>query len=237
MMNGSRRLSCTISGRQVTCGTPPRRTSGAARSSDLRQASGSSSRPSRASQVAGRPLALSSMSRNSYSSSARIPGALVSETSIAPRPSSLEHAGVRDQFIAAGVAAGERAPLVADMLGRDGGGEAHRARATASLQQRRDLRGLGRRRRAFHRFLAHREMTKRRQRSEEAEVDAGTAARGGVHELRKAFPVPGDTLAQDVERNRLDVDQVPRRYFPHFGPARRDSHAAVTHHDRSHAVP
>ncbi len=142
-----------------------------------------------------------------------------------------EHAGVGLEFVAAGVAASERAALVADMLRQDGGGEAHRAGADRFAQQRRDLPGLGWRRRTFHRLLTHHEVAKRSQRGQETKIDAGAAARGRVHELREGLPVPGDPFAQDIERNRLDVDEVPRRDLAHRGPARRDSHAAVAHHD------
>ena len=118
-----------------------------------------------------------------------------------------------------------------------GGRKAHRAGRHRFVQQRRDALGLVGRCRALHRFLAHHEMAKRRERREKADVDSNAAALRRVHELGKAFPVPGDALAQRVEGNRLDVDQVPGRDLANLGLARRDADAAVAHHDRGHAVP
>ena len=107
----------------------------------------------------------------------------------------LEHVGVGLELVAAGEPAGQRLAAKADVLRERGGGKAHRAGRHRLVEQRRDALGLVGRRRPFHRFLAHHEMAKRRERSEKADVDPDAAARGRVHELGKAHPVPGDALA------------------------------------------
>src|SRR5260370_28850944 len=71
----------------------------------------------------------------------------------------------------------------------------------------------------------------------EGEVDAETPGIGGVNVLGECGPVPGDALVEDVERDRLDVDEVPRRDIANRRLARGEADAAITHDHGGDAVP
>ena len=149
----------------------------------------------------------------------------------------LQLVGVGLQLLAAGVAAGQRLALEAHMLVERGRGEAERAGVDRLADQPGDLRRLLGRRGALHRGLAHDVMAERRQRRDEGEVERRLARGGGVHELGKGLPVPGDALVQHVEGNALDIDQVLHGDLARLGLARRDADAAIAHHHAGHAMP
>ena len=141
------------------------------------------------------------------------------------------------QLVAAGLPAGDRPALIADMLRHVGGRKSECARGHRLFDERLDPgRFLGRGR-AIHRLFAHHEMAERRERGHEADVDAAAAAGRGVHVFREGLPVPGDALAQHVERNRLDVDEVPGGDLMALGLAGRQTDPAVAHHQAGHTVP
>src|SRR3984957_12837153 len=80
-------------------------------------------------------------------------------------------------------------------------------------------------------------MTERSQRCQKSEIDSRAAALGGRHEIRKRLPFPTDSSGQRVERNLLDIDQVPRRDLADRRLARRDSDTAVSHHHGGNPMP
>ena len=123
------------------------------------------------------------------------------------------------------------------MLRQRGRRKSERARVHCPAQQRRDPRRLVGRGRALHRLVAEHVVPKRSQRRQEREIDSRAAPLGRRDKFRKRLPLPRNPLRQRLERNRLDVDQVPRRHFARRRPARRNTHPAISHHDRRHAVP
>ncbi len=149
----------------------------------------------------------------------------------------LQHSGIGPQFVVAGQAAGQRQSFVAQMLLHHGHRPAQRAGGHRLAEQDFDFGGLIRGGRAVHRILAHHPMAKRRERRQKADVDANAAALRGVHVFREGLPVPGQAALQHVIRNRLDVDQVHRGDLVLGGLARRQSHPAVAHDHRRHAMP
>ena len=82
-----------------------------------------------------------------------------------------ERVGVGLELVAAGVAAGERAPLEADVLVEDGGREAEGAGVDRLAEQRLDLRRLVGGGGALHRRLAHHVVAERGQGRQEAEIE------------------------------------------------------------------
>ena len=119
-----------------------------------------------------------------------------------------EHAAVGGEFIAAGQPCGERFGAVADMLATRRGAEAPRARVHGVAQQIRDglgfVFGCG----PFVGFGADDIGAQRRQRHHEREIDRAAAPGGGIHELRKSFPVPADAFGQHFMVDAFDRDQV-----------------------------
>ena len=148
-----------------------------------------------------------------------------------------EHIRIRLQFVATGIAAGQRPPAVAEMLVQDRAGKSESACIHGAAEQRLDFRGFISRGGPLHRFFAHDVVPERGQRCEETEVHRRLAPCRGIHEFGESLPVPGDAFRQHFERNGFDVDEVAHRDLARLGFARRDSHAAIAHHHAGYAVP
>ena len=142
-----------------------------------------------------------------------------------------------DQLLAAGVAAGQRPPLVADVIARGGGGEAEGARLHRLAQQAAHGGDLVLGGGALERGLAHHVVTQRGEGHQPRHVDAEAAAVDGVEVLAVALPLPVDARLHDVVGNGLDVDEVLHQDLARRRLHRRHAHAAVAHDDGGHAVP
>ena len=230
-------LISRVSGSGEVCGRAPRAIIGATLRSVVRSASGRSSRSNMAMKVIGRALSvehvveeldLGILEHRDLARHRDLDRALAAL---------LQRVAVGLELLAARVAAGERAALVAEMLVEQRAGEAERARVHRLAEQRLDLRRLLGVRRARHRLLAHDVVAERRERREEGEVERGAAPGRGRHVLGEALPVPGDAGGEHLERDRLDVDEVAHRDLARLRAAGRDADAAVAHDHRGHAVP
>ena len=149
----------------------------------------------------------------------------------------LQRVRVALELIEIGVAAGQRTPLIADMLTQPGVRKADCSGRDRLLDHRLDLGDFRRSRRPFHRFFAHHVMAKGRQRGKKAEVERAAALFRRVDVFGKALPIPGRALGQNLERNSFHVDQVPGGDFARLRAARRDADATVAHDHAGHAVP
>src|SRR5262249_62434466 len=115
------------------------------------------------------------------------------------------------ELLAARVAAGERAALVADVLVEERAGKAEGAVINGLTEEMLDFFGFFHSGRAFHRRLAHHVVPERRERREKGEIERAFAARRGLHVLREAFPVPGDARGGHLEGARLGLHPGPPR--------------------------
>ena len=156
---------------------------------------------------------------------------------MAPAPDVGEAAHDADQLLAARVAAGERPPLVADVIARGRGREAEGARLHRLAQEAPHGGDLAVGRRALERRLAHDVVAQRRERDEARHVDAEPAAVDGVEVLAVALPLPVDARLHDVVRNGLDVHQVLHEDLARLGLHGRHADAAVPHDHGGDAVP
>src|SRR5262249_5313639 len=123
----------------------------------------------------------------------------------------LQYTRVRHQFIQTGQTGGQRAPLVADMVGRLAGRPSHRAGGDGVVKQALDLHYLFGARGALHRFLAHYVMAKGRERGQKADVDSQLVMGRRVDVLGEGLPLPIDSLFQHIEGDSFNIDQVPGR--------------------------
>ena len=144
------------------------------------------------------------------------------------------HAG---QLLPAGVAAGQRPALVADVVARGGGGEPEGPRFHGLAQQAPHGGDFVLRRRPLERGLAHDVVAQRRERHQAGHVDAEPAPVDGVEVLAVALPLPVDARLHDVVRNGLDVHEVLHEDLARLRLHRRHAHAAVAHDHGGHAVP
>src|SRR5208283_4734484 len=130
-----------------------------------------------------------------------------------------------------------RPSLIADMLRKGRSRKAERAGFDGLAVQRGDFFDLAGMRFTLHRLFAHHEMAKRRERREKREIDSRSSPRGRIQVLWKGLPLPGDSARERIEGDRLDVHEVPRRYFAYRFAAWRDADAAIAHHYRGDSVP
>ena len=149
----------------------------------------------------------------------------------------LQLVGVGLHLLAAGVAAGQRLALEAEMLVERRRGEAERAGIDRLADQLGDLGGLLRRRRPLHRGLAHDVVAERRQRRDEGEVErdglrrAAASMNSGKVSQSQVMPLFSTSKGMPSTFTRSHGD------LARLGLAGRDADAAVAHHHGGHAVP
>jgi hypothetical protein len=142
-----------------------------------------------------------------------------------------------DELVAAGVAAGQRPSLVADVVARGRGREAEGAGLHGLTQQAPHGGDLVAGGGALERRLAHHVVAQRREGHQPGDVDAESAAVDGVEVLAVALPLPVDAGLHDVVGDRLDVDEVLHEDLARLGLHGSHAHAAVAHDHGRHAVP
>ena len=150
-----------------------------------------------------------------------------------------EHARQRGYLAHFRFAAGHRLAAIADVGGRLGGGEAHRAGADSAphdLAHLGDLAFVGR---PFHGFLAHHVQPRRRMPDERADVDRRAAFFDRVEVLLEGLerPFVAQPRLQRVEAHPFDFLERAHDESAMLGARRRDAEAAIAHHHRGHAVP
>src|SRR5271156_6096812 len=133
-----------------------------------------------------------------------------------------QDAGVTPQFLPAGQACGEGTTFVADVDLADSSGDTNGASRGRFRKQASDPRGRRLGRGALGGFLPHHKMPEGRERSLKAKVDSASTAVRRLHEARKVVPIPGKTVVEDIERNRLQIDQVPGRSLASLEACRRN---------------
>ena len=141
------------------------------------------------------------------------------------------------QLLTAGVAAGQRAALVADVIARGRGGEAEGAGFHGLAEQPPHGGDLVVGGRALEGGLAHHVVAQGREGDEAGDVDTEAAPVDGIEILAVALPLPVDAGLHDVVGDGLDVDEVLHQDLARRRLHRRHAHAAVAHDDRGHAVP
>ena len=152
-------------------------------------------------------------------------------------PGALEHIGIGLEFRGVGVAAGQRAALVSDVVRELCRGKAVGASAHGLLEQQGNLGRLGGAGGPVDGLVSHHVIAKRGQWREKGQIGSRTPAFRGIHELGEGLPIPGDPAVEHVKGHSLHIDEVVHRGIATCGVARRNPHAAVTEHDCRDAMP
>ena len=127
--------------------------------------------------------------------------------------------------------------MVADVLGHRGRGKTHGPGGYGFAQQGLDPARLLGRGSPLHRLFAHDVVPERGEGGQESQINPRAALPRRVHVLGKTLPLPRDTFGEDIDGNRLHVDQVPGGNLSRPRPARGQTYATIPHDDRGDAVP